>query len=331
MGQELQLIKQGLSPKGGTFAREFRRTRNDDRLDWNVEKAYALEMISNNDQLQRCTPESVARSLIDVGVLGLTLSPTMRLAYLIPYKDNCTVSPSYMGLEQIAYKTGFVEMIQTVLVCKNDPEFNVWTDELGRHIMHMEAAGNRGEVTHAYCLAWFSSGRKHVEVMDREDIMACRDAATKKNFGKVPFTWKGAFKHEMYKKSVMRRGWKHWPRVDNPRIAEMMSAVERSDPLDFKESSVVVEKDTISQSQIDELIKMMTDAGINDRSVDAWLKGLSSKLGYTQGIRTVKAHDFDAAASLMEEGLRQWKEKSKSKHPESGSKQENTTAQTVET
>jgi len=323
MGQEMRVIEQALKPRGGLFAREFKRTRTNDTMDWNREKSYALEIISQNDQLMKCEPDSIARSLIDLGVLGLTLSPSMKLAYLIPYKKNCTVSPSYMGLEQIAYKTGFVEMIQTVLVHKNDPEFNVWTDERGRHIIHREANGDRGEVTHAYCIAWFSSGKQHIEVMDKTEILACRDAATKKNWGKVPFTWTGAFKGEMYKKCVMRRGWKHWPRVDNPRIAEMMAAVERADPLEFKDNSVVTEITTIDQDQIDELVSMMCAAGVDDKGHDAWLHGLAKKLGY-RSIRVVQASDFDAAASLMEEGLKKWASLQ-------SSKQENTTAQKEET
>jgi len=282
-------------------------------MHWAIEKAYALDIIANSksDALLKCTPESVARSLIDVGVLGLTLSPAMKLAYLIPYKNQCTVSPSYMGLEQIAYKTGFVEMIQTVLVYKNDHEFNVWTDEAGRHITHREATSNRGEVTHAYCIAWFSSGKQHIEVMDKTEILACRDAATKKNFGKTPFTWIGAFKHEMYKKSVMRRGWKHWPRTDNPRIAEMMSAVERADPMEFS-NSIVTENTNIDQDGKDKLIELMKGAGVDERSHDAWLHGLANNMGY-QSISALKADDFDAAASLMEEGLRSWKLKTASK------------------
>jgi recombination protein RecT len=258
MGNELQRITKELAPRGGSFAKEFKRYRSDEHLQWNIEKAYALEIISQSNALQKCSGESIARSLIDLGAMGLTLSPAMKLAYLIPYKNQCTVSPSYMGLEQIAYKTGFVEMIQTVLVHENDPEFNVWTDENGRHISHIEASGNRGKITHAYCIAWFSSGRQHIEVMDITELEACRDAATKKNLGQVPFTYTGAFKGEMFKKNVLRRGWKHWPRVDNPRIREMMNAVDNTDPMDFTEGS----KTVAARKEIqDKLIGMMADAG----------------------------------------------------------------------
>jgi phage RecT family recombinase len=329
MGTQIEVIRRGLTPRGGTFAREFKRVCTNNKMDWAVEKAYALEIIQNakTDQLSKCSPESVARSIIDVAVMGLTLSPAMKLAYLVPYKNSCTVSPSYMGLEQIAYATGFVEMIQTVLVYENDHEFNVWTDETGRHIKHVEAISNRGHVTHAYCIAWFSSGKQHIEVMDRADIMACRDAATLKNNKKTPFTWTGKFRYEMYKKSVMRRGWKHWPRVDNPRIADMMTAVERADPLEFVDKTVVTAIANIDQDQKDKLIEMMVNAGVDDRSHDAWLHGMASKMGY-QSVSAIRVEDFEAAASLMAEGLKLWKQNSKTP-PES--EQVDTTAQTVET
>lgn len=333
MKQELLVVmEQALKPKGGTLAREFKRIRTDNSMDWNREKSYALAIIAESDQLMKCDPDSVGRALLDLGILGLTLSPAMRLAYLIPYKRTCTVSPSYMGLEQIAYKTGFVELIETILVRKNDPEFNVWTDDKGRHIKHTEATEDRGEVTHAYCRAWFSSGRQHIEVMDKTEILACRDAAYKKNGNKMPFTWKGDFRGEMYKKCVMRRGWKHWPRIDNPAVVAMMTAVDRADPLEFGNDENVINHTTkIDQTQIDELVKTMVEAGIDERGHDSWLHGLAKKLGY-RNIRALESGDFDAAASMMEEGVKVWTDRKKSNAAQSSdSEQVDTTAQTAAT
>ena len=309
MNQLVELKKDVM--KGGVFGREFGRTKAKDDLDWKVELAYAMEQVQRSPQLQQCTPDSIGRSIVDVGVLGLTLSPAMKLAYLIPYRDTkrgesyCTVSPSYMGLEQIAYRTGFVEMIQTNLVHERD-RFEVWTDEDGRHIRHEEATGDRGGVTHAYCITWFSSGRKHIEVMNKAELIACRDAAARKNGGKVPFTWKGDFRGEMYKKSVLRRGWKHWPRVENPALREAMLAVDRTDPLDFSEVKTIDATDRISQDDIDKLLEIMTDGGVPQENQDAWLAGMARKLGY-KTVRSIKQVDFDQACDMMRDGLQRWK------------------------
>jgi phage RecT family recombinase len=329
MEQALTVLKNQLG-RGGALCKEFNKSRLMDDQNWRVEMHYALQAIENSKQLQGCTAESVGRSLIDLGVMGLTLSPAMRQAYLIPYKDNCTVSPSYMGLEQMAYRTGFIEMIQCGLHRRGD-KFKVWTDDSGRHIMHAEGQ-ERHEVLHAYCIADFSSNKRHVEVMDKNDLMACREAAARQNNGEVPFTWKGKFRGEMYKKAVLRRAWKHWPNIQNPRLLAMLDAVNRTDPVEFqnkREDSVVNDLSTIDQSQIDVLVRMMEDAGYPVRGWDAQLEGLALSAGFPAGIKHVLKERFEAVASLMEEGLSRWKSQKSATSPPSTSEPEGSTAREV--
>lgn len=305
--QALTKIQKTLS-HAGVLGREFRRVRDNDNLDWKIEQAYALEQVQRNESLQKCEPDSIGRSIIDAAVLGLSLSPAKKEAYLIPYFDRkqgksyCTLTTSYLGMEQIAYRTGFVEMIQTNLVCKGDT-FDVWTDENGRHISHTEGK-RRGEVTHAYCIAFFSSGRKHIEVMDKQQLIACRDAAAKKNGGKTPFTWTGGFRGEMYKKSVLRRAWKHWPRHDNPTLTRLLDTMDKTDPIDF-DDRIIEDDGKIGQKEINELIQIMEDGGVPAQGHDAWLAGLAKRMGYRTA-RSIKTADFEDTKAAMKEGVEKW-------------------------
>lgn len=327
MSKELVVKTQKHLSKGGKYGREFNRVRLSDELDWKVEQAYALEQLNTNKKLQRCTPDSIGRSLIDLAVMGLTLSPAMKLAYLIPYGDNCTASPSYMGLEQVAYRTGMLDGIQCNVVREGD-EFRVFTDRNGRNIEHVEG-DKRGEVTHAYCIAWLTTGRTIIEVMDQDALRACRDAAAKKNNGQIPFTWTGPFREEMYKKAVLRRAWKHWPKVANPKLVAMMEAVDRTDPMDFEDKSTPVNElpSTIGSEEMDELIAVFNDYGIQDqRWISRQLKGLASGMGLPNGnIRKLPRDQFDTAVSLLKKGLDTWVESTSS--DASGSEQDASTAQ----
>ena len=56
--------------KGGALCKEFNRVRLSDELDWKLEQAYAPEIIRDNAQLQRCDPDSIGRSLIELSVMG---------------------------------------------------------------------------------------------------------------------------------------------------------------------------------------------------------------------------------------------------------------------
>jgi phage RecT family recombinase len=315
--------------KGGALCKEFNRVRVSDNQNWRIEQAYAMEMIRDSKSLQACTPESIGRSLVDLGSMGLSLSPAKKEAYLIPYKGNCTASVSYMGMEQIAYRTGMVEGIQTGVVREHD-EFREWADDQGKHIEHT-VSSRRGEITHSYCIAWLTSGRTLIEVMDQEALRACRDAAAFKNDGNIPFTWKGKFREEMYKKCALRRGWKHWPKVTNPQLVQMLEAVERTDPMDFREDKAKVVNESGAkidvQGQTSTLIDMALDAGYPESGIDRQLQGLAAGMGY-DNIRAIPANEFERAVSLMEKGLRRWKDQKSPTSAPSGSEQVVTTAQT---
>lgn len=321
MDNQLVVVKRHLG-KGGALCKEFNRVRQNDELDWRTEQAYALEMIKNSAQLQRCDPATIGRSMVDLAVMGLSLSPAMKEAYLIPYKNSCTASPSYMGLVQIVLRTGVVTKVETDVVREGD-EWKQWSESGEKRFRHV-IGDKRGEVTHAWAAFHLINGDVKIEIMDQEALRGCRDAAAKKNGGEVPFVWKGPFKEQMYKKCAIRRGWNLLPKLRDHRAVAAMEAVERTDPMDFSESRVVNESYTLSSDQVNELISMMATAGVNAQAHDAWLAGLAKRLGY-KGIRHVNEEDFDKAKSLMKEGLERWQTLSTSEPSDSG--QGATTAQ----
>ena len=331
MRQELVAVKNELG-RGGALCKEFNKVRLNENQNWRVEMFYALEAIEQSDQLQRCEPHTIGRCIIDVGTLGLSLSPAKKEAYLIPYRikvgpgrhvDQCSLSISYMGMEQIAYRTGFVSLIQTVLVREGDV-FEMWTDDKGRHVRHQELSDG-GRVTHAYTMVKLSSGETFIEKMTRRELDACREAAANKNGGKIPWTWQGEFRGEMYKKACLRRAWKHIPRGQNPHLTAMLEAVERTDPMSFQEEDRVVEESPyIDGDMIDELRGIMDEAGFPPAGHDAQLAGLARAMGYQKGIRHMLRKDFSAAVEKLKEGLERWQSSRASN--ESASEPENTSA-----
>lgn len=296
------------------LAQLFTRNRHSKDAKFAVERDFALAIVEGNNKLLECTPESIGRCIVDVGVLGVSLSPNRKEAYLIPYNNRqagvtvCTLSISYMGMEQIAYRTGMVKNIQTNLVHDNDT-IRVFTKDNVRHIEHEESMGARGRVSHSYCIATYTNGTTYVEVMDRVQIMAVRDAAAKKNFNKIPFTWaeNNPFRYEMYKKAVLRRAWKHFPKSDSPELEKLSAIIERQDPVDFVAAAPIEETKgeatiTLTDEQVLELIGLMEEGGIKAAMQDRWLLGLAKALGY-QNIRAVKDSDFDKAVENMTDGI----------------------------
>jgi len=291
----------------------FTSNRYDKTAKYAAERGFALSIAADNYKVAACTPESIGRCIIDIGILGVSLSPTLKQAYLIPYKKNCTVSISYMGMEQIAYRTGMVVNIQTNIVRKGDT-FKAFVKDNRRQILHEElTTGQRGEVTHAYCIGTYKNGHSHVEVMDREQIMAVRGAAAKKNDGNIPFTWvkSNPFRYEMYKKAVMRRAWKSWPKTPSVENTRVLDAVERMDPVDFTRGQPVDEKTgdtsvTLTDKMIGDLCTIMEDAGVKIGVHDRWLNGLASHFGFPK-YEAIPADRYDEIKAQLEDSCEKFK------------------------
>lgn len=310
MANELVTIQHELS-RGGSACKAFNKAMFDpkDPLNWQVEQGYALEIIRNSPKLQRCMPETIRRSMVELASMGLSLSPAKKEAYLIPYKNVCTVSPSYMGFEQMLYRTGLIALIDADVVKKND-DWLEWADTTGKKFRHHKAEGERGPVIAAWCTVKLLTGETKVETMDEEALRGCRDAAAKKNNDEIPFVWKGPFRDEMYKKCVIRRAFKHLPKTSNPNVVRALEALNNTDPMDFSanDATMVDISGTISPEQINELIRIMRDAGYPEQGINNQLKALASVMGCKGKIRAVPMSRWEETVATCKDGLKKWHE-----------------------
>ena len=78
-----------------------------------------LIAVEQNEQLQKCTPESIGIAALRAATLQLSCDPALRQAYLVPYKRNkkkadgawtswyeAVFQPHYMGLYTLVMRTG---------------------------------------------------------------------------------------------------------------------------------------------------------------------------------------------------------------------------------
>jgi len=238
----------------------FNAGRADRGIKYAAQRSYALQIIQGSERLRKCSPESIHNCMLDVAFTGLTLSPSQQLLYLIPYK---TTAIGYRGLEQLAYRTGVVKLIQAALVHEGDPTFRVGVNEDGaRFVVHEEARKDRGKVSHAYCVATFTTGGRHVEVMDLEQLEAVEAAASKKNKagGAV---WRGPFRGEMQKKAVIRRAWKHWPADTEGKLEHAQTVIDRVEPVVFEGEAVRI----IGDRQVNTLVDLCSKHDVDTDTV----------------------------------------------------------------
>ena len=174
------------------------------------------ERNAENMALSSVTPASLL-NCIELGIeMGLSFNPQRDFVHLIPRFNKAvgleaTLMIGYRGYKKIAADAGAFSRIDTQLVYENDVfEFN-GVDKPVIHRVTTLSQEKRGALAGGYCMAKLKNpgvdGEYIVTVMSPEELFAIEQQASK-NGGFSP--WKGAFKSQMYLKSVIRRAWKDW-------------------------------------------------------------------------------------------------------------------------
>ena len=170
-----------------------------------------LSAISNNKQLQQCTPTSFLAGMMNAAQLGLEPNTPLGQAYLIPYKNKGTLEAQfqigYKGQKDLAYRSGQVKTIYAEEVCEND-EFEY---ELGLNpkLVHKPAVKDRGDVIYYYAVFKLVNGGEGFSVMSMDDVKKHMNRFSKAaQAGFSP--WQTNF-DEMAKKTVIKKVLKYAP------------------------------------------------------------------------------------------------------------------------
>jgi recombination protein RecT len=178
-------------------------------------KAMVIAAVGGNPKLLECTRASLWRACIQGAELGLSLNPTTAEADILPVwskanGNEAQFRPRYKGLMNLARRSGEVLTISATLVHEND-RFEV-IEGLRPNIIHVRANGDRGALTHAYCV-WTLKGvpEPQFEVMDCAQIMKIKARTTsKKADGTIVGPWVND-EEEMWRKTVVKRATKYMP------------------------------------------------------------------------------------------------------------------------
>ena len=245
------------------------------------EARFALEIIQNSDQLQKCDPSTIYTSILNVAALGLSLNPVQGEAALIPRWNkkkgmlDCTLSPMYRGLVRLATESGRVGHIKAELVFADDeidmdfgttpslhhnPIGSVMGGPEARVVDFLDPKRNRLKA--AYVIAHLKDGGRIIGLMSYEELL--KTALCSESFNPKPDRKTGKrrlpsgpwVEHpgEMAKKTVINREQKTWPRTSSE-PDQLDRAVETMRDADEKEGYVSNQVPTtlISDSQRKEL------------------------------------------------------------------------------
>lgn len=315
------LIEQSGVLRNRSLTSKFTARRSDKRRSLSTELIYVDEIIrtAKPETFRGCDPKSLETALLDLAATGLTLAPRERQCYLVPYGGQIKLEIMYEGLTQAAYSFAGLKQLHCDVVREGDtftvtqssagPEFN-------HSLAHLKNTDKPRAIIGAYCFALFEDGARFLEVMDLADLKKVMDAATKKNKGSLPFTYK-LWPGEMFKKAALRRATKRWPRSSGmDRFTEILD--KHSTPLDFgpADSSPAPEGGelTISEDQYNELDAMIREAFADENEerlsarVSHWMEGIADVFGVSEA-ELIPASSFEAAKERIASRIERVKNK----------------------
>lgn len=109
----------------------------------------ALTAFSTNADLQQCSAQSIAASIMTAAQLGLEPSIGGQ-GYLIPYKGRCTFVPGWKGLVDLVARAGRATVWTGVVFRGDKFEYQLGDSPFCRHVPG--DADNDDEFTHVYAI-----------------------------------------------------------------------------------------------------------------------------------------------------------------------------------
>lgn len=201
---------------------------NSYKMSFAKESGFALQLLSSNDYLLKAAktnPEALEYALINLASIGISLNPALKESYLVPRGGKICLDISYMGLIKLATDTGSIIWVQAEIVKKND-EFTY--NGVGQAPTHkMDPFSDRGEVVGVYAVAKLASGEFLSTIMSKTECDSIRDKSSQ---AAKSGPWQ-TFPEEMYKKTVVKRASKLWPKSE--RLDTAVEVLNQHEGIDF--------------------------------------------------------------------------------------------------
>jgi recombination protein RecT len=161
--------------------------------------------LRKNPKLMECTPSSFLGAVLTASQLGLEFGPVGQ-AFMVPFKDHgipkVQLIIGYKGWLNLVHRGGQIASLNARAVHEADAFHYEYG--LNERLTHVPAEGDRGPVTHYYCVAKTKNEGVIFEVMSKAEVEKHRDRYAKKVNGVFIGPWSTNF-DEMALKTVFKR------------------------------------------------------------------------------------------------------------------------------
>lgn len=195
------------------------------------EASFAMQILQDNDYLAsvaRGNPDSLKRAVLNVAIIGLSLNPYKKQAYLVPRKGKVCLDISYQGEIDVHVEAGAIKYAVAELVYEKD-KFE-WRGMDKRPIHQFEPFQDRGRLIGGYVVARLPGRSVIATHMSLTEIHQIRDRSPSWKSDKNS-PWKTDHE-EMCKKTIIRRARKSWPKSNSSqRVRTVEEVLDETHPI----------------------------------------------------------------------------------------------------
>ena len=187
-------------------------------LDFNREAQFAVQILTENKYLMSLDQQSIINSVKNIALIGLTLNPAMKYAYLVPRNGKCTLDISYIGMINLLTDAGTIKNISADVVYqkeidKGNFDYRKGSDPYLKH-KPLVFDNDNGEMVGAYAIAYFRDGGCQFEMMGKTEMEKIKNfSESYKNEKTRKYSPWENWEAEMWKKTVLRRLYKMLPKT----------------------------------------------------------------------------------------------------------------------
>src|ERR1700751_3117329 len=214
-------VVQLIQESAAEFAKRLPATVDAGR--WAMQLATAVQ---KNPDLLECDARSLLLAAYEAAEIGISLSPTLQLGYLISYKGKVQFHISWRGLVQKAYESGSIKTFYAEVVYSKDRFERQFAPK--RNLFHAPADGDRGEKIGSYALVEFRDGTVDWEFCDEKLIERHR----KMSRAPDSLMWR-EFGEEAWRKTPIRILAKRLP-LTNAGMEALAEAVARDQEVELE-------------------------------------------------------------------------------------------------
>lgn len=198
---------------------------------------FAAQALLANPYLIACAkshPDDLVNAIKNVALTGSTLNPTLKLAYLVPFKGRITLMPSYMGLVDLLVNSGLAEKVEAHAVFSGDTfKMEHGTNGFIKHTPNPWGKKSAENLLGCYYYIKLTGGAELFDALSKEEIDTIKQRSPSVAKGQSS-PWDTDY-IEMAKKTALRRAFKACPKTG---ISESkLKAVEVA--FDYEEKSEV--------------------------------------------------------------------------------------------